>query len=177
MSFQPLTAEIMIFAGNFPPRGWARCDGQLMRIDQNSALFSLIGTVYGGDGKTTFGLPDLRGRMPMHEGDGPGLASRRLGQRGGQEQHTLTPYELPSHAHTMGVRNGEADATTAVGGVIANGVTNPPSPPAFTKEQPNETMNINAIGATGGGQPHDIMPPYLALTFCISLYGVYLSRT
>jgi microcystin-dependent protein len=171
---EPFIAEVRIFAGNFAPRGWAFCDGQLLPVAQNTALFSLIGTVYGGDGRTTTALPNLKGRAPMHPGRGPGLTSRRLGQRGGVETVTLTTEQIPQHTH-------------AAMAVNAQGATNQPAPTTAPAQLPGRGSNLYSTGSpdgalrelanTGGGQAHDNMEPYLTLNFIIALVGLYPSRS
>ena len=175
---EPFVAEIRIFAGNFAIRGWAFCNGQLLPISQNTALFSLIGTTYGGDGRTTTALPNLQGRAPMHPGRGPGLTDRRLGQRTGAETVTLSEAQMPSHNHTWGVPTGFAAGNdrspvgSFVGGTSTNGN-------AF---QNNTTANLVDLASetlpnTGGSQSHNNLQPYLALNFIIALQGLYPSRS
>ena len=118
---EPFTGEIRMFAGNFAPRGWAFCDAQLLSVSQNNALFSLFGTIYGGDGRTTFGLPDMRGRIPLHQGQGPGLSNRRLGSKGGSEKVTLTTNQLASHAHDMNANTAAADTSAPQGRWLSTG--------------------------------------------------------
>lgn len=171
---EPFTAEIRIFAGNFAPRGWAFCNGQLLPISQNTALFSLIGTTYGGDGRTTTALPNLQGRAPMHPGRGPGLTSRRLGQRGGVETVTLSEAQIPQHSHSARAVNAQA-------------VTNQPGPATAPAQGQGRGANLYSDAAadgafrqldnTGGGQAHGNMQPYLTLTFIIALVGLYPSRS
>lgn len=174
-------AEIRMFAGNYPPNGWAMCDGQLLPISQNTALFSLLGTTYGGDGKSNFALPNLQGCAPMHPGQGPGLSLYNLGQTGGTQSVTLLQSEMPSHSH-----NPNSVSNTA-------GDQNDPNPNLWSKTvglgrgqgpadyettgSPAVQMNPAAIGIAGGGQPHNNMSPYLVLTFIIALQGVYPPRT
>ncbi|WP_317173241.1 phage tail protein [Hymenobacter duratus] len=169
--------EIIMFAGNFPPRGYAFCDGQILAIAQNTALFSLLGTTYGGNGQTTFALPDLRGRFPMHAGQGPGLSPHNLGERAGVENVTLTINQMPLHNHTMG----GAAATTSPGN------TNNPSGALLANDgaggaqyatgvSSNATLAGGSTNAAGGSQPHDNMPPYQCINFCIALEGIYPSR-
>jgi microcystin-dependent protein len=171
-------AEIRMFAGNFAPTGWALCDGQLMPISQNTALFSLLGTYYGGDGKSTFALPDLQGRSPLAWGDGPGLTSYGVGEPIGQETVSLTTNEMPAHGHTI----------TGVGPAVL-GTTGNPSAAAWatsrvgrTTEQLYSTsagtrpMSPAALSPTGASAPHDNMPPYLTLTFIIALQGIFPPR-
>ena len=172
---EPFIAEIRIFAGNFAPRGWAFCDGQLLPISQNTALFSLIGTTYGGDGRTTTALPNLKGRAPMHPGRGPGLTERRLGQRGGTETITLSEAQIPYHNHTMRAQNSDANSGVAVNNSLAR--TN-----GALSYQSNSSTNLvqfapEALDDTGGNQSHNNMQPYLILNFIIALQGLYPSRS
>ncbi|HET9424172.1 MAG TPA: tail fiber protein [Gemmatimonadaceae bacterium] len=172
----PFVAEIRIFPFNFAPRGWAWCDGQLMPLSQNTALFSLLGTTYGGDGKSNFALPDLQGRAPMHPGQGPGLSLHDLGETGGSETVSLLESEIPSHSHALNgtVENGtqgtfQAGVTLAasIGGNLFQTTTN-----ANLAQ-----MNPNALAPAGGDQPHNNLQPYLTFYFCIALQGVYPPRT
>src|SRR6266516_3940272 len=172
----PFVAEIRIFPFNFAPKGWAFCDGQLMPISQNTALFSLLGTTYGGDGRTTFALPNLQGSAPMHPGQGPGLSLHDLGETGGSETVTLLESELPAHSHSLkgfsapGNRsNPVANSISRVTGSTPYVPSNPP--PALVN------MSDNAITPAGGDQPHNNLQPYLTLNFCIALQGVYPPRT
>lgn len=171
---EPFVGEIRMFAGNFAPRGWAFCDGQLLAVSQNDALFSLLGTIYGGDGRTTFGLPDLRGRIPLHQGTGPGLSSRRLGSKGGAENITLTTNQLASHTHDLNANKAAATTSAPQGKVVAasDGAT-----VGMLYGQP-ATVNMasNAIVNTGGSQPHTNLMPTLCLHFIIALFGIYPSR-
>lgn len=169
---EPFVAEIRIFAGNFAPRGWAFCNGQLLPISQNTALFSLIGTTYGGDGRTTTALPNLEGRAPMHPGRGPGLTDRRLGQRGGVETVTLTEAQIPNHRHTMHYSANEATATSpenATWGVSEFGDA--------WRSDSNVEMSGELLESTGGSQAHNNMQPYLTMNFIIALVGLYPSRS
>ncbi len=172
----PFIGEIKIVGFNFAPRSWATCDGQLLMINQNSALFSLLGTTYGGDGVTTFGLPDLRGRLPMHPGHGYGLSSRTIGQAGGSENKTLGVNNLPSHSHsgTIVTSTDEGDRTDPSGAFLAR-PEEPVQPYAGTT---GSTMAANSIQTytTGDNQPFDNMPPFLAVNFVIALAGLYPSR-
>jgi microcystin-dependent protein len=168
---EPFIAEIRIFAGTFAPRGWAYCDGQLLQISQNTALFSLVGTTYGGDGRVTFGLPDLRGRAPMHVGTGPGLTNRRLGERGGIEMVTLNAAQLPAHTHTVNVSTSEN--TSPIPDDHAWGVSELGD--AY-RSSPDVSMSPQALTNAGGGQPHRNMQPYIVLSFIIALVGIYPSR-
>lgn len=169
---EPFIAEIRIFAGNFAPRGWAFCDGQLLPISQNTALFSLIGTTYGGDGRTTTALPNLQGRAPMHPGRGPGLTSRRLGENGGSETVTLTEAQMPNHTHII-LGSGPANSNTPAGAGHATSTTVRQYHAATNLVDVAETT----LTATGGSQPHNNLQPFLALTFIIALTGLYPSRS
>ena len=172
---EPFIGEIKIFAGSFAPRGYAFCDGQLLPINQNTALFSILGTTYGGDGRTTFGLPDLRGRIPMHPGHGPGLSQRRLGERAGQESVTLSESQMPVHAHSAQGTQETADSNSPMNALWAttqgNGKKLYDGSPT-----PNAAMNPGAIGNSGGGQGHENKQPYLCVNFIIALQGVFPSR-
>lgn len=169
----PYIGEIRIFAGNFAPAGWAFCEGQLMPIAENDALFVLLGTTYGGDGQETFGLPDLRGRLPMHAGTGPGLQSYILGESGGVEQVTLTVQQIPVHSHAAGCLSTDGNSGAPTGGLpAANTTAN-----AFGPMPPSAPMNAASIGPTGGSQPHTNFQPYLCVNFIISLFGVFPSPT
>ncbi len=170
----PFVAEIRIFPFNFAPRGWAWCDGQLLPLSQNTALFSLLGTTYGGDGKSNFALPELQGSAPMHPGQGPGLSLHSLGETGGSETVTLLESEIPAHPH--GLR----------GNTIDLGDTNTPSPNAAYAQSSSGTLYQttqntqlapNALSPTGGSQPHNNLQPYLTLYFNIALQGVFPPRT
>ncbi|MEM7185974.1 MAG: tail fiber protein [Bacteroidota bacterium] len=165
---------IWMFGGNFAPRNWALCDGQLLAISQFSALFSILGTTYGGDGRTTFGLPAMRGRIPMHEGNGPGLTNRRLGERGGQENVTLTTAEIPSHSHPTSilVNNTDGEEDTVAGKYLSNNAG------AYNEDPvPNQTLAGPTGGAAGGGQSHNNVMPYIAVNFVICLVGIFPSRS
>ncbi len=169
----PFVAEIRMFPFNFPPKGWAFCDGQIMPISQNTALFALIGTTYGGDGRSTFGLPNLRGRAPMHPGQGPGLAPRVLGETGGSETVTLLVSQIPAHTHTI-------DLTGSAGPASASGPDG--ALPAATGENTYSDQGTDvhlapeSLSVAGGSQPHNNMQPYLTLYFAIALQGVFPSR-
>jgi len=172
MPYEPYLGEITIFAGNYAPRGFAFCSGQLLSIAQNTALFSLLGTTYGGDGATTFQLPDLRGRVVLGAGQGAG-SNFELGQTGGEEAHSLTVAELPAHTHPLQAQAGAGNANAPAGNVLAA-----PVEPAFgySSASPNSTMAAPSIGLAGGNQPHNTMPPYTALNFIISLDGLFPPR-
>jgi microcystin-dependent protein len=161
----PYLSEIRIFSFNYPPKGWAFCNGQLMPINQNQALFALLGTTYGGDGVTNFALPNLQGRMPIHEGNG-----FTLGQNGGEQTHTLTNLEMPQHTHAATASSNSANLGAAPGNFWANGDQ------AAYASSVNTTMTAAAVSNIGGSQPHDNMPPYLVLNFCIALSGIFPSQ-
>jgi microcystin-dependent protein len=170
----PFVAEIRIFPFNFAPKGWAFCDGQILPLSQNTALFSLLGTTYGGDGKSNFALPNMQGNAPMHPGQGPGLSLHDLGETGGSETVSLLESEMPAHSHafkavnTDGISQSPEDQLMA-GGV--GGIAQYATPGALTQ------LSGNAIAPAGGDQPHNNMQPYLTLNFCIALQGVYPPRT
>lgn len=166
---EPFIGQIIMFGGNFAPRGWALCDGQLLSIAQHSALFSILGTTYGGDGVSTFGLPDLRGRAAVHAGTGPGLTHRPLGQKSGAETVTLTTNQIPSHNHTLNARNDNSTTRDPTDNSLAQSDTYVPRPA-------NDPMNADSISKTGGGQPHDNMQPFQVVNFIIALVGTYPSR-
>jgi microcystin-dependent protein len=162
-----------MFAGNFAPRGWAFCDGQLLAVSQNDALFSLLGTVYGGDGRTTFGLPDLRGRLPIHAGHGPGLSERRLGAKGGTEKVTLTVNQLPSHPHSLEASNSASSATDPTGRALTQADQNIYRSGAPTT---NAAMAPGSLTSVGGSRSHTNLMPFLSVHFIIALFGIYPSR-
>lgn len=170
-----------MFAGNFAPRGWAFCDGQLLAVSQNDALFSLLGTIYGGDGKTTFGLPDLRGRIPLHQGTGPGLSARRLGSKAGSENETLTTNQMPSHNHNLYANNQPATDLALNGKVLAKtiaegGVDDNFYAPPSTDPTKQVVMNSGVIPNSGGSRSHTNLMPTLCIHFIIALVGIYPSR-
>jgi microcystin-dependent protein len=169
----PFIAEIRMFGFNFPPRGWASCDGQLMAISQNTALFSLLGTTYGGDGKVTFALPNLQDRVPMHPGDGPGLTPRFLGENGGAENIALIVSEMPAHTHPAACNSGNGTQYGPGNNFWAQdaGGAN-----EYAGTGPN-TMNPLAVGAAGGSLPHNNLQPYLVNNFCIATQGVFPARS
>lgn len=170
---EPFIAEIRMFAGNFAPRNWAFCDGQLLAISQNTALFSLLGTICGGDGRTTVGLPDLRGRVPMHPGSGPGLSTRQLGQREGAERVNLITTQIPSHTHTLRCRNAAGDSASPVNNVPA---TSAAATGNYSSAGANANMNSQSITSTGGSQSHTNVQPFLCVNFIIALQGLFPSR-
>jgi len=163
-----------MFAGNFAPRGWAFCNGQLLSISQNTALFSILGTTYGGDGRTTFGLPDLRGRVPIQPGQGPGLSNYVLGQKAGTENVTLTQNQLPSHNHAVNaVAEGgnQASPEGNLPAVESTGTSKDYSDAAATSQ-----MNPGMVGNTGGNQPFSVVQPYQCVNYIIALQGIFPSR-
>ena len=168
----PFVAEIRIFPFNFAPRGWAWCDGQLLPLSQNTALFSLLGTVYGGNGKSNFALPDLQGRSPMHPGQGPGLSLHDLGESGGSETVTLLESEMPAHPHTMKASVIPADAPNPTGTYTGA----PASDNIYGAAANLTSMAIQTLPPAGGDQPHNNMQPYLTCYFCIALQGVFPPR-
>jgi microcystin-dependent protein len=170
----PFVAEIRIFPFNFAPKGWAWCDGQILPLSQNTALFSLLGTTYGGNGKTTFALPDMQGNAPMHPGQGPGLSLHDLGETGGSQTVSLLESEIPAHNHSLNAANFPANSKTPAGNSIARGSANTYLPPAGL---PIVNMSDQALAPAGGDQPHNNMMPYLTFYFNIALQGVYPPRT
>lgn len=170
----PFVAEIRIFPFNFAPKGWAFCNGQLMPLSQNTALFSLLGTYYGGDGKSTFALPNLQGSAPMHAGQGPGLSLYDLGETGGESAVTLIQTEMPAHSHQASGASGSGPTSPADNTWGALPGRTPP--PLYADGSANVLMG-NALSISGGSLPHNNMQPYLALNFCIALQGVYPPRT
>lgn len=168
---EPFVAEIRIFAGNFAPRGWAFCNGQLLPVSQNTALFSLIGTTYGGDGRTTTALPNLQGRAPMHPGRGPGLTSRRLGERGGVETVTLTEAQMTSHNHSWEVSTEDGDRRDPAGRYFGRGTA------LYASAANPAPMAEQVLPSAGGSQAHNNMQPYIAINFIIALVGLYPSRS
>jgi microcystin-dependent protein len=167
----PFIGQITMFGGNFAPFGYAFCNGQLLSIAQNTALFALIGTTYGGDGQTTFGLPDLRGRVPVHQGQGPGLQSYVIGQNGGTETVTLITSQVPAHSHTLAANSNPGDSSSP-----ANSFFAAVSSSIYSSSAPNAQMNAAAVGLAGGSQPHDNMLPFLVINFIIALQGIFPSR-
>ncbi|MFL6161777.1 MAG: phage tail protein [Jatrophihabitantaceae bacterium] len=173
----PFLAEIRTFAGNFAPTGWALCNGQLMSISQNTALFSLLGTTYGGDGRVTFGLPNLQGSAPIQQGQGPGLTPRYLGEIGGSPTVTLITSEMPQHTHTAWAVDDSGDNTSPTNNTWAQALKGRVGDPLYSAGvQPNLTMNQQTVLPTGGGQPHNNLQPYLCVTFIIALQGIFPQR-
>ena len=170
---EPFLAEVRIVGFNFAPRGWAFCDGQVLPINQNQSLYSLLGTTYGGDGRTSFALPDLRGRTPMHVGASDGGAFHELGQKSGEETHTLATDEMPAHDHTVKASANNATSTNPTNNVWARA----PQVQYRAYEAATATaMNPSVLASVGGGQAHENMQPYLAMNFCIALRGLFPSR-
>ena len=169
---EPFVGEIRMFAGNFAPRGWAFCDGQLLAVSQNDALFSLLGTIYGGDGRTTFGLPDMRGRIPIHAGSGPGLSPRRLGAKAGSEKETITVNQLPSHSHPMKASGDTALDIPPQGKVLAESTV----ASMYVNEAATADLNASSITDVGGSRSHTNFMPFLCVHFIIALFGIYPSR-
>ena len=170
---EPFIGMIVQFGGNFAPRGWALCDGQLLAISSNSALFSILGTTYGGDGVSTFGLPDLRGRVAVHAGTGPGLSPRRLGQKSGTETQTLTVNQMPSHNHLIQVNKAVATTGDPVGNVLGHTGA---ATLIYEGGTPTQTMNPASISNTGASQPVSTVQPFQCVNFIIALQGTYPSR-
>lgn len=179
---QPFIGEIILFGGNFAPRGWAFCNGQILSIAQNTALFSILGTTYGGNGQTTFALPDLRGRVPVSAGQGPGLSPYSLGQQSGSETVTLTVQQMPAHNHPVNADGTNGTAVSPAGGNLAQTATgtgkSAVTSNTYTTGAPAAPVQLNptTIGPQGGSQPHNNLQPLLALNYIIALEGVYPSR-
>lgn len=169
----PYIGEIRMFGGNFPPSGWMFCDGQLLPISENDALFTLIGTTYGGDGQSTFALPDLRGRAPIHMGNGPGLGTYSIGEQAGVESVTLTTQQIPSHTHAWMASTGPGGANSPVNNVIGS----PPVMKPYRAGTPGDAMSAATIQPAGGQQPHENLQPYLTISFIISLFGVFPTQS
>lgn len=165
---QPYVGEIRMFAGNFAPAGWMLCEGQLLPISENETLFNLIGTTYGGDGQSTFALPDLRGRIPIHQGSGFILA-----ETGGAEDITLTVPQIPAHSHPLFASTGPGNANAPTGNLTAESA----AVKIYYADQPTVALNPAAITAAGGSQPHSNFQPYLCINFIISLFGIFPSPT
>ena len=176
----PFVAEIRILPFGFAPKGWANCDGQLLPISQNTALFALLGTTYGGDGKSTFALPNMQANAPMHPGQGQGLSLRDLGEMGGTEQVTLLESEMPAHAHFEQGSEGDASTASPGGQLPAKGFwdsgTSGGLVGAYSSLAPNAQMAFQSLAVAGGSLPHNNMQPYLTLRFCIALQGVFPAR-
>jgi microcystin-dependent protein len=168
---QPFVGEIRMFGGNFAPAGWQFCDGSLLAISENDVLFALIGTTYGGDGQNTFAVPDLRGRVPVHQFQGPGLSNRIIGELAGTESVTVTSQQLPIHSHPVQISSNTGTTGTPSAGVTL-GVADVD---LYIAESPAVNMNAGSISSVGGSQPHSNIQPYLAVNFIISLFGIFPS--
>lgn len=164
--------EIRMFAGNFAPTGWALCNGQLIPISQNTALFSLLGTQYGGDGRTNFALPNLQGNFAIGQGQGPGLTSRVMGETGGSSTVTLLNTEMPAHTHTLSALTDPAESASPSGKALARGA----GLTAYSTAAPNTVLSAAAVTQVGGSQPHNNMPPYLVMNYIIALQGIFPAR-
>jgi len=171
----PFVGQITMFAGNFAPAGWALCDGGLLSVQQNEALFSLLGTTYGGDGRTTFGLPDLRGRLPVHAGQGAGISNIPIGGKGGGVQVTLSTTQMPTHTHALQADDDVGTTQDPAGQVLAEFPSTINVDP-YSTTAPSAAMNASAIANTGGGQAHNNVQPFLCVNFIIALLGIYPSR-
>lgn len=178
---EPFIGEIRLFGGNFAPRGWAFCNGQLLPVSQNTALFSVLGTTYGGDGRTTFALPDLQGRAPMHQGQGPGLTPRTIGEKDGASSVTLQSNQMPAHTHQAMAGSGDADSQDPTNRVWAKtyqtGLGGRKQYKSAYSTTAEEAMSPQALAAQGGNAAHNNMQPYLGLSFIIALQGVYPVRS
>jgi microcystin-dependent protein len=168
----PYLGEIRMFGGNFAPVGWQMCDGHLLSIAEYDALFNLLGTTYGGDGQNTFAVPDLRGRTGVHQGQLPGGGSYTLGQQGGAASVTLLATQLPSHTHPAIASTSAATSASPSGGIVAAWADSP-----YSDAAPSAQLASEAVGAAGGSQPHDNMPPYLVVSHIIAVYGIYPSQS
>jgi|SRR5687767_1808040 len=171
---QPYVGEIRMFAGNFPPNGWMFCDGNLLPISENETLFQLIGTTYGGDGESTFALPNLQSRVPMHQGAAASGTTYQLAETGGVEQVTLTVQQIPVHNHPAMCHTGAGGATAAI---PTNGVWNDSDVTQYTSLAPSGTMHAAALSPMGGSQPHENTSPFLCINYIISLFGIFPSPT
>lgn len=178
---EPFYAEIRLMPYSYAPRGWASCEGQLLQISQNTALFSLVGTMYGGDGRTTFGLPDLRHRAPMHSGRGPGLTQRLLSARGGYTKIVLNEFQIPSHTHNLQVSRGTRPEFDTPRSDALPHVLDAGGAQFSYKQDPDSSKNVQmstlALQDSGGSGYHENMQPYLGMNYCIALYGLYPSRS
>jgi microcystin-dependent protein len=170
---QPFLGEIRFVGFNFAPVGWALCEGQTMPISENVALFSLLGTTYGGDGKTTFALPDMRGRVPVGTGQGTGLTLRNPGDKGGQESVTLTVAEMPAHRHAVIASSSAADSKAPAGNALANSSTEA----IYSNQAPNVALESKSISSVGNSKPHENMQPFLGMTCIIALQGIFPARS
>jgi microcystin-dependent protein len=176
---EPFLGEIRMFGGNFAPSGWALCNGQLLSISSNAALFSILGTSFGGNGQSTFGLPNLQGRVPIHWGNGAGLSPYTLGQNAGVETVTLTQNQIPTHNHLINSVNGSNANSTKPSGAYPGAITSSVTTTkvdAYSNATPDSQMNTAAVSTVGGSQPHPNIQPYLCVTFIIALVGIFPSR-
>jgi microcystin-dependent protein len=171
---EPFLAEIRIVGFNFAPRGWAFCDGQILPINQNQSLYSLLGTTYGGDGRTSFALPDIRGRSAIHVGRADGGQIHTLGSKTGEETHTLTSNEMPQHTHSTKASSAIGDSPVPTSNVLASSLNE--AYRGFTSEADLVSLKAGTVANVGGGQAHNNMQPYLALNYCIALQGLFPSR-
>lgn len=171
---EPFLGQIMMAGFNFAPRGWALCNGQIMSIAQNTALFSLLGTYYGGDGKVTFALPNLQGRATIHQGQGPGLSPYVIGEESGSQNVTLISTEMPAHTHAPNATSTSGNQASPIGHIWASESAGATS--IYINGAPNTTMNMMAVSLAGGSQPHQNQQPYLGLTFVIALEGIFPAR-
>lgn len=171
----PYVGEIRAFGFNFAPSGWAQCNGQLLPISRNTALFALLGTTYGGDGRTTFALPNLQARAPLNFGAGPGLTERILGESSGVPAVTLLQSEMATHTHTANADGGSAGVASPENTIWGGGGRG--RPPAYSTDAPNEAMSSQALASAGGNQPHNNLPPYQVVNFCIALQGIFPPRS
>jgi len=165
---EPFLTEIRLFTFNFPPKGWAFCNGQFLPINQNQAMFALLGTMFGGNGQTTFALPDFRDRIPIHTGNG-----HTLGEKGGENSHTVSISEMPTHTHVLNGTSNSANTTNPIGAMLAD--TKPSE--LYNANDAGATMNPAVISTVGGSQAHENRQPYLTLNFCIALQGIFPSQT
>lgn len=175
---EPFLAEIIMFGGDFAPRNWAYCDGQILPINQNQSLYSLLSTTYGGDGRTTFALPDMRGRIPVHAGSGTpsGVTKQNLGQKAGAETVTLSEAQIPSHTHTLQADEAVGTTPDPSGLMIAEFPAGPPFNPFTNATSPVQSLSASAVLNTGGGQSHDNLQPYLCIHFIIAISGLFPAR-
>jgi len=171
---EPFIGQIIQAGFNFAPRGYATCDGQLLSIAQNTALFSLLGTTFGGDGRVTFGLPDLRGRVAVHQGQGPGLTNRTMGEMSGSETVTLINSEMPMHNHLFTTSNVSGALGTPNGNFLS--ASSDSNVALYRPTSDGSTLNPQSVGLAGGNQPHNNMQPYLVINFCIAMEGIFPSR-
>ncbi|HEV7927056.1 MAG TPA: tail fiber protein [Verrucomicrobiae bacterium] len=171
---EPFIGEIRMFGFNFPPKGWATCNGQLLPINQYEALFAILGTTYGGDGQTNFALPNLQSRVAIHQGTGPGLSTYIMGQTSGIENVTLTPAQMPTHTHLVQCNTGGGNQASPSGNIPA--VESTGTSLDYSNAAGNGTMSPTMLGTQGGSQPHTNIQPYLCVNFCIALVGIFPSR-